>query len=547
MAVTSHPSPAPAAPVTLWAERIGVCLGLALYLWVFSPDHPNGDGWVYIRGVEGGTVIWNPNHLYMQPTGLVFGKLTTALGLGLSTFATLKLLSAVAAMLAVLSFHGVLTRLWPAERATRLAGTLGLAFSAHFLSMSLAEEFFIIQLPVLCAVLALAVGWLTDRARWRLVASGVLLAVVTGIQINNAILAVLMGLWVGYESRAAGGRPIADILTVWLPGVVIGLPLLLVPYATSAQDQGLVAWLTSYQGKGNNSLAGLYGLQLTPVGIAKSLATLAYGFAVSLAGLGDLGTYGETLLTGRALEFEPIPLALAATGVLFACIGLGALLLLVWWWRRGRSLGLGRLGATWIASYLLFNFLWVDTSDQFWGPLLPGLWLMAIAASRHGRLARGGLAVVVALLALANTTSVAGHRAFVRAEEHRGELLRLLRPGDLVVTTGWDDLVWLSWGAGAPYERVALMDLALKGKPGEGPMTDLPARLRTHLASGRRVVVARVYDRDREARPWEQLAKLKWSRARVIQLLEPFAHKPLGQIGSVKLHELVLPRAPTGE
>ena len=538
----------------LWIERLVLIVVAALYLWTFTPDNPNGDGWVYIRGVDGGSAVWNPNHLYMQPTGLLFTRFAGALGFGWSTFVTLKVLSGLATLIALALFHGTLARVWPGDRVARVAGTVGLFFSAHMLSMALAEEFYIIQLPVLCGVLWCAVRWLDERRRSLLVAIGLLLAVVTGIQINNAILAVAMGLWVGFESRADRGRALRDVAAVWGPGLAIGLPLVLVPYVTTAGGQGLVAWLTSYQGRSDNALRSLYGLQLTPAGIVKSLATLAYGFAISLVGLGDLGTYGETLLTGRALEFRPVYWSLAATGVLFAAVGLGMLVVVAWWWRTGRRHALGRLAVVWILSYLLFNFLWVDTSDQFWGPMLPGLWLLVLAAAigLAGRSAtvpwrRILLVGVSLLLALGNTVSVAGHRAFVRTEARRAEFVGLLRPGDLVVTTGWDDLAFLSWEDGAPYERIALMDLALKGPPGQGPMRELPERLRAHLASGRRVVVARVFQADREARPWEQMARLKWSRARIVELLRPFGRRPLGVIGSVQIDELTAGRSGSTE
>lgn len=546
-----------------WAERLILLLIVGLYLWIFTPDNPNGDGWVYINGVDSGAVSWNPNHLYMQPTGLLFSRLVGALGLGWSTFTTLKVLSALASIAAILLFHTTLAGLWPGAVVARLAASLGLFFSAHFLSMSLAEEFYIIQLPVLCGVLLAAVCWIDRRERWLLITMGALLALVTAIQINNAVLAIAIGLWVAFESRADGSRALADGGAVWLPGLLLGLPLVLVPFAISAHDQGLVGWLTSYQGRGDNALRSLYGLQLTPAGIVKSLATLAYGFAISVVGLGDLGTYGETLLTGRALEFRPVYWALGATGALFACVGLGTIALLVWWLRTGRRDPLGRLGLVWIGSYLVFNFLWVDTSDQFWGPLLPALWLLAVAALLGvGRAAAGSFAAagssvrsrgvlvlvtVSLLLAGANTASVAGHRAFVRTEENRARLLQLLQPGDLVVTTGWDDLVWLSWDPQAPYERVALMELALKSKGDDGPLAALPERVRTHLASGRRVIVGRVFERDREARPWEQLARLRWPRPRIVELLKDFDRREIGVVGGVHFHELTARAAPGGK
>jgi hypothetical protein len=355
------PSPANAVSgghrTTVWTERLVLIVVMGLYLWTFTPDTPNGDGWIYINSVTLGAFAWNPNHLYMQPTGLVFARLVALLGLGWTTFTTLKVLSALSAVVAVLLFHATLAAAGFRAASTRMLGALGLFFSAHYLSLSLAEEFFVIQMPVLAGIFLAGVVWLERREVWLLVLMGVMLAMVNGIQINSAVLAVALGLYVAWESRGTSGQAIRNLAAVWGPGIAIGVPMVLAPYALSSRREGLLTWLTSYQGQGGNNLSALYGLELTPVGVVKSAATLGYGFAISLAGLGDLGTVAEAVVTRRGLEFRPNLPLLASTTILFVLLGLGVLGLALWWWRQGRHLALGRFSFVWLASYLAFNFL----------------------------------------------------------------------------------------------------------------------------------------------------------------------------------------------
>jgi len=82
------------------------------------------------------------------------------------------------------------------------------------------------------------------------------------------------------------------------------------------------------------------------------------------------------------------------------------------------------------------------------------------------------------------------------------------------------------------------MDLALKPADDFAAMRALPARLEQHLATGRRVVVARLFDLDRTVRPWEQLARLRWPRKRIQALLDGFATQPIGEVDGVVFRTL---------
>ena len=76
-------------------------------------------------------------------------------------------------------------------------------------------------------------------------------------------------------------------------------------------------------------------------------------------------------------------------------------------------------------------------------------------------------------------------------------------------------------------------------------MRELPARIREHLLTGRRVVVARLYDLDDVARPWDQLRKLGWPREKIRNLLKDFNSRIIGRVGGVTFRELSLSKTET--
>jgi hypothetical protein len=137
--------------------------------------------------------------------------------------------------------------------------------------------------------------------------------------------------------------------------------------------------------------------------------------------------------------------------------------------------------------------------------------------------------------------SVVGPRAFAHTGAKRDAFVDMIRDGDLFVTTGWDDLLWIPPSdTRKQYERVLLMDLALRSRGGEPVLDRLPERMRIHLSGGGRVIVGRVFDVDREGRPWEQLAKLGWPRAKLQKLFDGFEHRAIATIDTVVFHELRL-------
>jgi hypothetical protein len=537
----------------LWLERAVVVLAAGIYLYFFQAQLPNGDGRVYIRQIQDGHTVWNPNHLLMQPVGLWFYQLGRAVGLSWSAFAALKILSGASTLITLGLFHSVLSVLPIRSRTLRLGGVAALFSSAHFLSMAIAEEFYMLQMPLLMAALLVLAFWVTGRYRaaseWVLLgALGLLVALASAVSINNAALGFVLGVLVASPLGRSGQWSIRNALWVWGAGAAVAIPLFVGTYLVTRSDVGFVPWLSSYQGQAGNPADALYGATLSVSGLAISAATLVYGFATSLFTLGELGAVAESAVRSRALEFVPDVLHLATSVILFVVIAVLSMFMAVWFIRSGRRLPAAVAAVAWIGAYLLFNLYWSDTSDQFWFQVLPAFWMLIVlglsSEERRGATmlvwSRRLIPVIAVFLLMANTTSSVAPRAFANVEDKRQQFANLLRPGDLLITTGWDDLAWMTWDDGQPYSRVLLMDLAMTGRQNEQAMEQLVERIRTHLSSGR-VVVARVFDLDREGRPWEQLAKLRWPRSRLQKLLGVFPNSVVGTVDGVVFRELRVP------
>jgi len=534
-----------------WWEGIVAGLCAAVYLWIMQAQTPNGDGRVYIRIVESGSIVWNPNHLLMAPIGLAWYCLLQAIGLDWSIFASLKALSGLATVATVVLVYRAIPLRSSGLRALTVAAIF---FSADFLSMAIAEEYFVVQMPVLAALLGLGMrvvqGDKPSMEPRRLATMGVLAAVAAAISVNNALLAIALGPLVAYRPGDRDWHTVGRrLVQLWGPGIVVGVPILLGCYFVSGTDHGLLSWLTAYQGDPDGGGGALYGIRWDPQGLIIGAARLVYGFVNSLVVLGQLGAAAKSLLFGQPIEFHLDIVGAASMALLFATIG--SLAAGFFWWaiRHGYRMPLVRFGLGWIGAYLLFNFIFSDISDQFWFQVLLPLWvLLAIfvsnrtAASSEGSRglpwSHGAFVVSVLLLSVGNTLSVAAPRAFNDTAAFSASFQTLLTDGDLLITTGWDDLSWVVPRERSQVKRVLLMELAMQQYKDHHSLDDLPATVDAQLRQGGRVLLARVYDKDHEGRPWEQLTKLGWPRHRIQALFSSFDNRVVGTVGGVVIRQL---------
>lgn len=538
-----------------WMERAAIVLLVSLYLMWFKTVIPSADALVYIRHLEQGLLVWNPNHLLMDPVAYFSSSLMGVLGVPVSAITLLKCVSGLSTVVALLLFHSVLLEIGVKAWMVRCAATLALFGSRNFLSMAVSEEFFILQMPLLMAVHLLCIRVLRQDIPsaggfWPI---GALMAVLVAFSIHNLFLLFGLGVYFGRFARAAGWR-IGDAIRLWGGAAAIGFPLFVGAFFLSRVDAGFVSWLTAYQGSAENPLRDLYGVRLSLSSVVESAARVGFGMITNFADAGGVGTVLKSMLFSKALEFIPDRTRITV-GALSLLVVAGFLLMVAYRLVHGGwRLPIVRLSIAWVMSYLAFNFFWSDSSDQFWMHILPVIWVSFLLMFGFvGRNLIGGaysypgsfivwravLVMAALLLLLSNTWQMVVPLAFIDLEKHAAERREILRPGDLEIIPGWDAVGWLSMdGGGLGVEQISLMELGLKGRDDDAGMASLPTRVGEHLESGRRVLVARLYDLDQTPNPWYGLAQLGWPRARIQNLLSGYCTREVARIGDVVFREI---------
>jgi hypothetical protein len=436
------------------------------------------------------------------------------------------------------------------------------------LSLSVSEEFFVVQMPLLVLVLGGCLRTGEDHAGGRaphparLCASGAGVALATCVSVHNVVLLAGLCAWLtGLGGRWRGLAGLRRALCLGVGGAAVLAPAFAAAYLAGPGDAGPLRWLVSYQGASDTEVSRLYGFNPTLRDATIALARLGFAFVNNVAEGAGAGTLGKAALRGGTLEYVPnAPLAALGAAVLLAtAAALGALL--AWMWRRRRE-ELVLLTAWWVAGYLVFNLFWDNSDDQFWFAILPPLWLCAARAlglasasqaAPSGTAAERGagtraLAAGVAFLLAANTAFVVAPLTCVDLEGARAAHRDLSSPGMVEIYPGWDRVTHLFTPADDEHvRRIALLDVALQRDPQGARMEDLPGIVEEALRDGRRVVVARLYDRDRFPDPWEHLDRLDWPRARISALLERFPAREVARIDGLVFRELSLPAASSAE
>ncbi|MBM0106223.1 hypothetical protein JM946_15935 [Steroidobacter sp. S1-65] len=552
---------APSAPRTA-AERIAIVAFALVYLIVFNRTLPHGDAQRVVRQIESAELLWNPNHLLLEPIGYYFHALLTALGLALDPLASFEILSGIATLISLTIFHAALLRAGIASPATRLLCVGGLFASHTFLTLTVNQYYVIVQMPMLMGVIYYYVDFLAAARRGQsrernLYYIGLLLAGAVGVMFNNLPLAIVAGVVVGFSG--AGMRPWQPryTLKLWASAAALGFPIFIAGYLLSGTDAAFHTWLTAYQGDASSRLNELYGLDLTVTGLIEATALVGFnallGATLATAGL---GTVLKVLAFSQPFEFIP-NYGTIALSLLLAPAVVAFVMGVAWFaFRRALSEPLVRFLLAWVLVYLAFNFLWVAGDDIFWGQILPAVWMLAmlgqgvmpqvtfatgLATPSWGRRQwrRFALMAFVPALLVVNTATAVqpmSDRSFLEKQRQHAELLH---PGDMEIIPGWDQRKWMQLGEEAGNVRkLVLMNMALAKEGTPEHISRAPEQIEAQLNAGGRVIVARLYDKDHDLMPWYALAEMGWPRQRIQQLLSGFCHRPVATIGDVVFHEL---------
>ena len=467
---------------SVWIERLLIVVCSTAYLLIFNRTVPHGDALRVVRQIQDRDLIWNPNHLIFDPLGYGWVALLRHFGFAISELDSFEIISGVSAVASLLIFHALLLQLGVRNWGIRIVALVGLFASQGFLSMSINQDHFMMQMPFLLGVLYLAVRFdARERAGQAcancLYGMGVLGAIAGGITFNNVLLIGALGLATGLPAGAGRQRRswnIGNTARVWAAAAAVGFPIFIIGYLVAGTSTGFLQWVLSYQGDSQSRLNELYGIEWTPRGVAVSVARASfYLLSASVIETAGMGSTVRALVFREPLEFVP-ETAKALLALSLTPIVTGTILLLLWWavWHVRRE-RLAQFGVAWIGAFFVFNVLWGSSGDQFYFQMLPMLWVLLIDRLRPRDDAPGGtgdgapmrgrwrlalLFLAVPALLAVNTLQTVVPVSLVDVESRRAEHMALLRAGDSEIVPGWDGYAWLELESRGPARRAPHAD-----------------------------------------------------------------------------------------
>lgn len=543
-------------------ERWIFLLATLVLLVVAHQTLPHGDALRVVRQIEASSLIWNPNHLVFDPLGYGFYHLVHRFSEAATPLGTFQFLASVSTLVTLAIFHAVLLRAGVASAMVRVATLIGVLASACFLALAGSQYFFMIQMPFLVGSIYLYFDFLLKTREGRaadrnLYWIGVLLAISTTIMFNNLLLVAFLGFVIGLDDTSWKSWRWRSTLKVYVAAALVGFPVFLAGHWLSGTPDGLFTWLLSYAGDSETKLNAMYGLNYTVQGITAGLAMIGFNYFIgNLVELSGLGNILQVLVLGQELQFLP-PWSRIALGCAAVPLALLFHITVTWYLlTRIRTKPVARFMATWLASYLLFNFLWNVGDEIFWLQIVPVTWLVFLMsqgkmpllvgeepAPRRPvlRVARSAPVLLgIALLFLAvNSVNALMPLSSPRFADNQRRHLELLREGDLEIIPGWDRFKWMLLDERAPpIQRQVLMNMAVAAIGSGYELHALPGIIDAQLDRGGRVIVARVYDKDGDLMPWYGMSELGWPRGRILELLQPFCTTELTRIEGVVFREL---------
>ena len=518
---------------------------VAAYAAVFARAVPSGDAYRNEGRILAGDTPIDPNHVLFDPLLLSADNAARSLGLELSTIHIFAALSVLCAITSALLFYRMLLSHPDLGKSDIQLAVAGLLASNAFLSLTVSDEPFLIQLPFIILASGALHHWRLQNSEssvWSLVFAGVWMAVATLFSIHNVILAVTLALFVLYFSPRPGkGTAVAAYLT---GGLAIGLPAFVTAYILAAPDAGFVAWLVTYTEGASGITAGVsnvIGLESLLLSIARIGNAIVDAFAYD----GGLAAIAKRELFGMGRDFLPDYQNAFWGGLnVSAFILMAGLTMTHGGQSSSRSSAMVLLFLA-ISSYSLFGLFWSGKAAQFWVPVVPFFWLLlattAAAESPRDWLSRqrylSFIAAGVIVLLTGNTWLGVAPAARFDVVQARHDYRILLEPADVLFVPGWDHDWTLEVHRDLGIPVYHLYEMAILN-PTHPPLEDLELIVRQALAEGRTVYITRLYDIDHLQRPWNQLEQIEWPRSRILSLLDGYCAKLVGTTHEISVRHV---------
>jgi hypothetical protein len=433
----------------------------------------------------------------------------------------------------------------------RVVAVVLLFGAKNFLYLAVTQYYFMLQMPFLLGALYFLLKYfdlkVTNKKIIYLIVASALLSIATAIEVNNIFVIVLTGIIISVRYKEIPAN-IRHALIFYLSSAAVGFPLFFLGYFLSSSDVSFFAWALTYAGVDNEGFKQLYGLQTSLDGIVFSLAKLGYNFAFgNFVETSGLGLVLKSLISSEALEFKPDYIGVVLALVAMPVIAIVQLLVFINLYRNHNASKLSLFLFGWIAAYLVFAFLWDNGGSIFWFQTLPVIvYIYAIYTHRifinnenKLTLIKVGLSVIPVIIFTLNTIQIAVPTAFFDIDRGIALHKEIIKTGDLEITTGWDKYRWMDEDAvGVDFTKLQLMNMAIKDKNDPQHISNLPQLVSNQLASGNRVIVARLYNRDSDPNPWYNLIRMGWKREKIKRMLDSYCNRELSRIDDVVFHEL---------
>ena len=539
-------APASPAPVEARAPRLAraleplAVLALAAVAYpLLTSQLPIDDVSRFTPGIAAGRLEWDPAHLWMQPTVVLWHRLFG--GTALAAQHAVNVASAALSLAALAAY----LRAFGCRPAVRAASLALVAFSFHVLVLATSGHFKLLAMPFLTVALGEATAWELAAARGgrpsarRLALAGVALGVATAYLASSVLAVAAMSVAaavVSFRARGGAARATRDGATVALAAgatvaAAFALAYLVQPGPASAG--GFLEFATATQARGRGG---------PTAGLAESTARLAFGLALNFVWLEDLGSVLRARMSGALPSLAGYGRELWIPSVLCAgaLVGLAVLARTSLRAIRDRAAA-GALAWAQAGGMLAFAAAWNLTEPDFYFPATAPLVLAAALCARTR--------AQVALLALAalavggsNLATYSLPRRPYPLVRHGEELAREFGPRDLVIS--FQDY------PGGPYLGFFAEPLAdvpafwvdeparLHGRP-ETIFADLHAAVDEAFLRGGRAVVFRVLDERDWKGPWAVMRMRGWPKERVRRELEErYEVRALGEKAGIPCWEL---------
>jgi len=541
--------------------EIFIIIIAAIPLLIFPSHQYSGDGGVYASSIFKNQYVWNPNHLFVQPIGLVFYNFLQSLNISIHPLDAQRIIAIISAIISILIFWIALKKYILPHKWHSAIFVIGFFYSNYFLALAESSEFLMVQMPFLMIIFLISL-WFIQKLIKNDLSSGKIILIGLSLGLFNALatlcfisnIFLILGLFFAFiliSIKNLTRKAIqAGIIMLFSSLFLTGCTLYVTwnSFIKPISDIPFLKWFISYGGTGNVQM-GTYGIStLNITNVMLRTARMIFSFLQNIAHT-ELGSIVKSKLTGILLDCVGFDLIqIIWWSFIFFIIGTTFFFVLIWTIKNIlKNKNLFYYSVTiflliWILSFLPFNFYWNNSDDQFWFQILPAFWsFLAIPLSifyqRKESLKKTlymSTIIIFILFIIINNIVYAVLPRYQFNTKHLAYKLSEYLPNNSVLIWPGND----RWGPvisfaknyaeerGQLFESLSLVSLASKH-----PSPDsLTKTIHNFLSKGYHVFLLRIIKPDDECVPWAELREKGWSRGLLVKNVSEEFHSHMKKI-----------------